>query len=238
MNINTNLFNFKKKHKNKKNQILFHKANCPNNKTIENIIDNFLFKKNSFIFESVEKRRIRGRYTIIGADPDKIWEFNKKKIYIIENNTKKIIKASPYKYLKSLIEDFNFPLPKKIPPLCSLLVGYFSYDIIRYIEKVILNNLNDNKTLKDEILEQIYSHPEKKIIAAYDLNFTESFLIYIDKVVNASIKDAPNEYEEYEKLSRVRISNALFNTYDKYLKNKYEIDINYNALKTVKNYFD
>ncbi len=106
------------------------------------------------------------------------------------------------------------------------------------IEKVILNNLNDNKTLKDEILEQIYSHPEKKIIAAYDLNFTESFLIYIDKVVNASIKDAPNEYEEYEKLSRVRISNALFNTYDKYLKNKYEIDINYNALKTVKNYFD
>ena len=80
MNINTNLFNFKKKHKNKKNQILFHKANCPNNKTIENIIDNFLFKKNSFIFESVEKRRIRGRYTIIGADPDKIWEFNKKKI--------------------------------------------------------------------------------------------------------------------------------------------------------------
>ena len=46
---------------------------------IENIINNFLLKKNSFIFESVEKRRIRGRYTIIGADPDKIWEFRKKK---------------------------------------------------------------------------------------------------------------------------------------------------------------
>ena len=168
MNINTNLFNFKKKHKNKKNQILFHKANCPNNKTIENIIDNFLFKKNSFIFESVEKRRIRGRYTIIGADPDKIWEFNKKKIYIIEKNTKKIIKASPYKYLKSLIEDFNFPLPKKIPPLCSLLVGYFSYDIIRYIEKVPDNcaddlNIPDIRLLRpktiiihDNLIKKIY----------------------------------------------------------------------------------
>ena len=79
MNINTSFVNFKKKHKNKKNQIIFHKTACKNNKIIENIINNFLVKKNSFIFESVEKRRIRGRYTIIGADPDKIWEFNKKK---------------------------------------------------------------------------------------------------------------------------------------------------------------
>ena len=32
---------------------------------IENIIDKFLLNKNSFIFESVEKRKIRGRYTNI-----------------------------------------------------------------------------------------------------------------------------------------------------------------------------
>ena len=90
MNINTNLFNFKKKHKSKKNQIIFHKADCKSNKTIDNIINNFLIKKNSFIFESVEKRRIRGRYTIIGADPDKIWDFNKNKISLIEGNKKNI----------------------------------------------------------------------------------------------------------------------------------------------------
>ena len=89
MKINTSLFDFKKKHKNKKNQIIFHKTDCKNNKNIENIINNFLIKKNSFIFESVEKRRIRGRYTIIGADPDKIWEFNKKNINLIEKNKKK-----------------------------------------------------------------------------------------------------------------------------------------------------
>ena len=88
MNINTSFINFKKKHKNKKNQILFHETLCKNNKIIENIINNFLIKKNSFIFESVEKRRIRGRYTIIGAYPDKIWEFYKKKIYLIQNKKK------------------------------------------------------------------------------------------------------------------------------------------------------
>ena len=124
MHINTNLFNFKKKHKNNKNQLIFHKAECKNNKTIENIINNFLNKKNSFIFESVEKRKFRGRYTIIGSDPDKIWEFNKKKIEIYKNNKlEKTIKNSPYRFLKQLIENFNFPLPKNIPPLCSFLVG-------------------------------------------------------------------------------------------------------------------
>ena len=128
MNINISFANFKKKHRNKKNQIIFHKTSCKNNKAIENIVDNFLFKKNSFIFESVEKRRIRGRYTIIGAEPDKIWEFNRKKIYLIENNKKKIIKKKPYIFLKKIIENFNFPLPKNIPTLSSLLVGYFSYD--------------------------------------------------------------------------------------------------------------
>ena len=90
MYINTSFANFKKKHKNKKNQIIFHRAACKNNKIIENVINNFLVKKNSFIFESVEKRRIRGRYTIIGYDPDKIWEFNKKKSILL-----KIIKKKP-----------------------------------------------------------------------------------------------------------------------------------------------
>ena len=136
MRLNTTLSNFKKKHKNKKNQIIFYKEKCENKKTIENIIDNLLKNKNTFIFESVEKRRIRGRYTIIGSKPDKIWEFNKKKIYVIQNNKKKIIKENPYNYLKKLIQNFNFLLPNNLPPLCSLLVGYFSYDIIRYIEKI------------------------------------------------------------------------------------------------------
>ena len=136
MKLNTSFSQFKKKHQNKQNQVIFHKTQCKSNKVIENIINNFLVKKNSFIFESVEKRTLRGRYTIIGADPDKIWEFNKNRITLYHNNSKSNIKDIPYKYLKKLIEDFNFPLPKELPSICSLLVGYFSYDIIRYIEKV------------------------------------------------------------------------------------------------------
>ena len=117
MEINTNFSTFKKLHKNGKNQIIFHQTKCKSNKIIDNIINNFLNKKNSFIFESVEKRQVRGRYTIIGADPDKIWEFNEKKIYLIQNKIKQKIKGNPYFYLQKLVKDFNFPTPKNLPPV-------------------------------------------------------------------------------------------------------------------------
>ena len=148
MQIKEKLRIFKKNHQNKKNQIIFTKINVKNNTIIDNLINKFLSKKNSFIFESVEKRRIRGRYTIIGGDPDKIWEFNNKKITLIQKESKKIIKKQPYPYLKKLIENFNFPLPKGLPKLSALLVGYFSYDIIRYIEK-IPNKCKDDLKIPD-----------------------------------------------------------------------------------------
>ena len=96
--INRNFKDFKFQHKRNQNQVLFiSKKVKKGDVEVLNLINNFLIEKNSFIFESVEKRRIRGRYTIIGADPDKIWEFNKKKIHIIENNKKKLIKDQTFK---------------------------------------------------------------------------------------------------------------------------------------------
>ena len=69
MIINTKfILTLKKNIKIKKIRLYFIKASCVKAiRVIENLIDNFLIEKNSFIFESVEKRRIRGRYTIIGA---------------------------------------------------------------------------------------------------------------------------------------------------------------------------
>ena len=183
MKINTSFVNFKKNHKRKKNQIIFHKVTCKNKKIIENIINNFFQRKNSFIFESVEKRKIRGRYTIIGSDPDKIWEFSKKNIYLIENNVKKIKKGNPYIFLKKLIQDFSFPLPKKLPPLCSLLVGYFSYDIIRYIERVPDNCTDDLKIPDIRIMRP-------KIIIIHDNFLNKLYFIYNcfadEKIINYS----------------------------------------------------
>ena len=95
--LNIGLKLFKKNHKKNKNQVLYYSIKSDGVKEIENLINNFLNVKNSFIFESVEKGFIKGRYTIFGRNPDKIWEFNNNKCVLNYENKKKNIKRNTKK---------------------------------------------------------------------------------------------------------------------------------------------
>jgi len=148
MMLNRNFKDFKFQHSRNKNQIIYTSQKVKNDQEVLNLIDNFLVEKNSFIFESVEKGKIRGRYTIFGKNPDKIWEFNNRNSYLTTNNFKKKIKGKPEKIIEKIIEEFKFKTPLGLPPICSLLSGYFSYDSIRYIEK-IPNKCMDDLNLPD-----------------------------------------------------------------------------------------
>jgi anthranilate synthase component 1 len=167
MIINRSFKDFKFRHRSKKNQVIFTSKNVKDDKVILNLIDNFLKDKNSFIFESVEKGKIRGRYTIFGKNPDKIWEFNGNHSYLIRNNKKTKLKGKPNKILENVIEEFKFETPKNLPPICSLISGYFSYDSIRYIERIpdkCKNDLNlpDVRLLRPRTLI-IHDNLKKKI---------------------------------------------------------------------------
>ena len=143
MIINRSYKDFRFRHKSKKNQIIYTSKKVKNDDEVLNLINNFLEEKNSFIFESVEKGKIKGRYTIFGKNPDKIWEFNNNTSYLVENNKKKILKDKPNQLIEKIIEEFKFETPKNLPKICSLISGYFSYDSIRYIEKIPNKCKND-----------------------------------------------------------------------------------------------
>ena len=102
MRINTSFNNFKKKHQKKEHQVLFRSFKCKDYFKVENLYKFLLAEKNSFIFESVEKGTVRGRYTIIGLNPDKIWDINNNTISINFNGRKSKIKENPLKYLNKL----------------------------------------------------------------------------------------------------------------------------------------
>tara|TARA_B100000767_G_scaffold267849_1_gene287153 strand:- start:703 stop:2163 length:1461 start_codon:yes stop_codon:yes gene_type:complete len=143
MIINRNFNDFKFRHRSKKNQIIYTLKKVKNDEEILNLIDNFFEEKNSFIFESVEKGKIKGRYTIFGKNPDKIWEFNNQNSYLIKNNKRLKLKEKPEHLIEKIIEEFKFDTPKKLPKICSLISGYFSYDAIRYVEKIPNSCKND-----------------------------------------------------------------------------------------------
>ena len=158
---------FKRDYDAKKNQVLYKIKKVKNDHEIIKLIDDFLVEKNSFIFESVEKGKIKGRYTIFGRNPDKIWEFNNNYGYLIQNKKKIKIKGNPEKLIEKIIENFKFKTPSILPPISSLISGYFSYDSIRYIEK-IPNTCKDDLKLPDVRLLRprtliIYDNLKKKI---------------------------------------------------------------------------
>ena len=188
MKLNTSFKKFKQLHKKKCSQAIHLSYKCNNYAFIENLYKFILVQKNSFIFESVEKGKIRGRYTIIGFNPDKI--FNIKKNVIIEDDfkKKKIINKNILKYLNNLFQNFKVKSSKELPRMSSMLVGYFSYDIIRLIEN-IPNKCKDDLKIPDIRLMRpknliIYDNVKRKIF-------------YIENIYNdQKIYDYPSEYEK------------------------------------------
>ncbi len=207
MKLNKSFKDFKKDFLKKKDQVLFSTRRCNNYENIENLFQFLLVQKNSFIFESVEKTKIKGRYTIIGLNPDKIWSIDKGKITEESKGKIKRIKAKPLIFLNNLINKFNINIPKKIPSMSSMLVGYFSYDVIRYLEKIPDKCFDDIK-IPDIKLSRptnliIYDNLKKKIYYIENIFSDQKFNDLFEKY--NSIKQNFEIFQGYENIKLPKV---------------------------------
>jgi len=227
--LNLSLGKFKSQYLRKKNQIIYYSIKTNGEKEIENLINNFLIEKDSFIFESVEKGFIKGRYTIFGKNPDKIWEFNNNNCKLIYKNRSIKLKGSPKKNIEKIIENFNFEIPKGLPPISSILSGYFSYDVIRYIEKIPNNTKNDLKIPDSRILRPrniiVHDNVEKKLyfivnifndekINNFNIKFSE-INKQIEEMVFLANYNSSKKNQNINKLSKIKSNISK----EKFIKN-------------------
>jgi anthranilate synthase component 1 len=239
MIINRSFKDFKFRHRSKKNQIIFTSKKTKNDEEVLNLIDNFLDEKNSFIFESVEKGKIKGRYTIFGKNPDKIWEFNNQNSYLIKNNNRVKLTDKPENLIEKIIEEFKFETPKNLPNLCSLISGYFSYDSVRYIEKIPNSCKNDlnipdvrllrprtlviHDNLKKEIFYIINIFKDEKIIN-YQKRYDEIKSDLFKLLIQSSIKNLTTIDNKQSKNLKIRSNTSksrfleMVNKAKKYIK--------------------
>ena len=204
MIINRSFNEFKFRHRSKKNQIIYTSKKTQSDKEVINLINNFLSEKNSFIFESVEKGKIKGRYTIFGKNPDKIWEFNNNNSYLIKGKKKIKLKEKPPKLIENIIENFKFDIPNGLPSISSLISGYFSYDSIRYLENIPNTCKDDLKTPDVRLLR-----PRTLII--HD-NFKKKIFYIINIFKDEKIKNYQNKYSEIKSdLSKLLIQSSTKN---------------------------
>jgi anthranilate synthase component 1 len=155
-------------------------------------------QKYSFLLESVEGGSLRGRYSLLGCDPDLIWKVENNSAlikYNYENFNYKISKE-PIESLKNLIEFSKFDKDNIDVPY-PILVGYLGYPMIQYMEKISLKNY-DNINIPDSIMIR------PKIVAVFD-NIKD--LITVMTVVYPSEKkDYEIAFENAQKLLELKVN--------------------------------
>jgi anthranilate synthase component 1 len=98
----------------------------------------------SFLLESVEGGEKIARYTFAGAHPEEVFRFANGAC-VLENRNKLVWEErDPVSFLRQRMEKFKPVRIPGLPPLVAGAIGYFSYDMVRLIERL-------PKTLRDEI---------------------------------------------------------------------------------------
>ncbi len=149
-------------------------------------------KPNAFLLESVEGGAARGRYSIIGMEPDLVWRCRAGKAEVNRH-----AQSAPHAFvpetrgaldsLRAMIAETRLELPDHLPPMSGGLVGYLGYDMVRLMEKLpeknkdvigvpdgllirpslfaIFDNVNDELTL----VAPIYPQADASAEAAWEL---------------------------------------------------------------------
>ena len=109
----------------------------------------------SFLLESVEGGKTRGRFSVIGIEPDLIWRCKDKKAEInrsplLKPNYFIKEKLSPLASLRKVLKE-NHMETTPLPPMAAGMFGYFGYDMITHFEKIKINQIDD-LNLHDSIL--------------------------------------------------------------------------------------
>ena len=96
--------------------------------------------KYSFLLESVEGGAVRGRYSIIGMNPDMIWKvvdgkasINRKALHDTDGPFEPI-KLAPLESLRALLAESRIQLSPDAPPMAAGVFGYIGYDMVRLME--------------------------------------------------------------------------------------------------------
>ena len=96
-------------------------------------------RTNTFLLESVEGGAVRGRYSMIGLDPDLLFRANGDvaELKLDPSNPSSVFEPSTLptlQALRQLIDESKIDMPEDVPPMAAGVFGQLGYDIIRQIE--------------------------------------------------------------------------------------------------------
>jgi anthranilate synthase component 1 len=105
----------------------------------------------SFLLESVEGGEKIARYTFAGAHPEEVFRYASGACVMESRNRLVWEERDPVSFLRERVQRFRPVRLPGLPPLVAGAIGYFSYDMVRLIER-LPKRLHDEIGLYDAVL--------------------------------------------------------------------------------------
>ncbi len=150
----------------------------------------------SYLFESVEGGDKWARYSLIGLPSRKIIKVTKNEVQILEDE--KIVETfeteNPLDYLKLLHSSFSLKEIPGLPKFSGGLVGYFSYDCVRLIEKTLENSEPPDLLGTPDVLLMISEE-----VAVFDnLKNRLHLIVMVEDEAKETIEEAESKLDQLE----------------------------------------
>ena len=97
--------------------------------------------RGDFLLESVEGGEVRGRYSLLGLDPDLVFRADGEsasvnRSWTTDREAFQLCEEPTLPALRTLLEECRIDVPQELPPALACLVGYFGYETIGLVEKI------------------------------------------------------------------------------------------------------
>ena len=179
--------------------------------------------KHTYILESAEENLTWGRYTFLGFEPKLEISLNNHKIKIKDKDGIKLEEKCMYpaKYIREILKEYKSPKQEGLPSFTGGLVGYFSYDYIKYAEpglKLEHSQGTDFKDMDMMLFDKIiaYDNYKQKIIVIVNMdisneNIEENYKTALEEIKRIIELIKSGKVKEEEKIKLLSDFEPLFN---------------------------
>ena len=105
------------------------------------------------------------------------------------------------------------------------------------IKNISINGIRDNDFFSSNANNQIFKLREKNLIIVEEIKKNKTFLVLVKEVQKVNLNKNSDDYKRYYNEAAINLKNNIYSSFDHYINQKYKVEINYQTLERVKNYF-
>ncbi len=105
------------------------------------------------------------------------------------------------------------------------------------IKDISINGISDNNFFSTKSNNQIFKLQENNFTIVGEIEKNKIFLIRVKEIQKPYLDKTSDEYEKYYHETVIGLKNNIYTSFDHFINQKYKVEINYQTLERLKNYF-